>query len=79
MGYFSLSTIPFLAPEKRGQDVIDPLTAAPSFPLRGPTLFIFLPERQHELEYVRQMAPGGSYREFRTPAGELLFIVYESL
>jgi len=79
MGYFSLSTIPFLAPAKNAQDVIEPLTAAPAFPLRGPTLFLFLPERLNELEYVQQQAPGGTYREFRSEAGELLFVVYESL
>lgn len=79
MGYFSLSTIPFLAPEKQAQDVIEPLIGPSALPLRGPTLFIFLPERLHELEFVRQQAPGGTVQEFRSEAGELLFVVYESL
>jgi len=78
MGYFSLSTIPFLAPDKQAQDVIDPLTGPSAFPLRGPTLFIFLPERLNELEYVRQQAPDGVYREFRAPNGDLHFAVYET-
>jgi len=79
MGYFSLSTIPFLAPEKQAQDVIEPLTGPAALPLRGPTLFIFLPERLHELEFVRQQVPGGTLQEFRSQTGELLFVVYESL
>jgi 4-amino-4-deoxy-L-arabinose transferase-like glycosyltransferase len=77
MGYFSLSTIPFLAPEKTGLDIVEPLTGPQSFPIRGPSLFIFLPERLGELEYVRQQHPHGSYREFRSDSGELLFAVYE--
>ena len=79
MGYFSLSTIPFLAPEKQAQDVIEPLTGPSALPLRGPTLFIFLPERLHELEFVRQQVPDGTMQEFRNENGELLFVVYESL
>lgn len=78
MGYFSLSTIPFLAPEKRGQEVIDPLAGPPDFALRGPTLFIFLPERLNELLLVQERFPGGVYQEFRSEAGELLFVVYEA-
>jgi len=79
MGYFSLSTIPFLAPEKQAQDVIEPLTGPAALPLRGPTLFIFLPERLHELEHVRQQVPDGTLQEFRSETGELLFVIYESL
>lgn len=79
MGYFSLSTIPFLAPQKQAQDVIEPLTGPSALPLRGPTLFIFLPERLHELEFVRQQAPDGTLQEFYNERGELLFVVYESL
>ncbi len=78
MGYFSLSTIPFLAPDKQAQDVIEPLTGPAALPLRGPTLFIFLPERLNELPFVQQQAPGGTTQEFRDENGELLFVVYES-
>ena len=79
MGYFSLSTIPFLAPEKQAQDVLEPLTSPAALPLRGPTLFIFLPERLPELEFVRQQVPDGTLQEFYNERGELLFVVYESL
>ncbi len=78
MGYFSLSTIPFLAPDKVGLDVIEPLTGPADFPLRGPTLFIFLPERLSELEFVRQRYPGGAYQEVIGADGALLYAVYET-
>jgi len=78
MGYFSHSTVPFLAPDKRGQDIADPLIGPPDFGLNEPALFIFLPERLNELEFVRQSYPGGSYQEFYTDDGDLLFAVYES-
>lgn len=77
MGYFTHSTIPFLAPGKRGQDVIDPITGPPDFGLGQPVLFIFLPERLNELEFVRQTFPGGQYQEFYSKDGQLLFAIYE--
>lgn len=78
MGYYSLSTIPFLAPAKNGIDILDPLTAPPEFPLTGATLFIFLPERLNELDLVRQRYPNGEYQEFYSDKGEFLFAVYEA-
>ncbi len=77
MGYRSLSTIPYLAPEMRGEDVVEPLTAPPDWQLAGPTLFIFLPDRLNELEFVRTAYPVGNYREFRNDDGRLMFVVYE--
>jgi hypothetical protein len=79
MGYFSLSTVPFLAPEKRAQDVNEPLTGPPEFALDGPTLFIFLPERLSEMEWVRQRYPGGVTHTFHAASGEMLFVIYEVL
>ena len=78
MGYFSLSTIPFLAPQKRAQDIIEPLTGPPALTPDAPALFIFLPERLSELALVQQRFPGGETREFRGPQEELLFVVYET-
>lgn len=77
MGYYSLSTIPYLAPGPEGEDVADPLTAPPDWPLTGPTLFIFLPERTAEADWVRTAYPEGDYRTFTTAAGETLFTVYQ--
>lgn len=77
MGYYSLSTIPFLAPAKNGIDITEPIVLPPDFPLTGPTLFIFLPERLNELEVLRQRYPDGNYQEFYSEKGEFLFAVYK--
>lgn len=77
MGYFSLSTIPYLVPRMRAEDILEPLTAAPSWVLDRSSIFIFLPERLNELALVRAVHPNGSYREFPAPDGTLLFAAYE--
>jgi hypothetical protein len=66
-----------VAPRASGHDVRDPLTSPPDWALAGPTTFIFLPERRHELALIEQRYPG------RTPffqhgrAGVLLFVAYD--
>ena len=79
MGYYSLSTIRYLAPEMRGHDVEEPLTARPPWQLDGPAIFIFLPERKRELDYIRAVYPGGIEREVRTGSSSdsPLFVAYE--
>lgn len=76
MGYFSLSTIPYLAPDVIAEDVIAPLTAPPPWELFQRTEFVFLPERVEERQYIEQQYPGGAYSEFRDEDGVLLFAVY---
>lgn len=77
MGYFSLSTIPYLAPTMLGEDVVDVLREPPTWAILKPTLFLFLPERNAELDFVRQSYPEGDYHEFKNNEGESLFSVYE--
>lgn len=77
MGYFSLSTIPYLQPDIQAQDVLDPLVSEPGWVLTGPTRFIFLPERLSELQFVQLAFPVGRYQEFFDEAGTPLFMVYE--
>lgn len=80
MGYASLSTIPYLAPQMTGHDVATPLTAEPTWALDGPTHFIFLPERMAELAYVHSAYPAGRERPSvggRGKDGAPLFLVYE--
>lgn len=77
MGYNSLSTIPYLVPEKRGRDVIEPLQEPPNWQLNGPTILIFLPERVSELASVRVVYDNGRYREFYTENDLFLFASYE--
>jgi hypothetical protein len=78
MGYFSLSTIPYLNPEPTGYDVDQRLGGKPSWALTGPTIFVFLPEREAELSWVQEAYPGGAYvpRYRRNAPGELLFSAY---
>ncbi len=76
MGYFSLSTIPYLAPEAEAVDVIEPITAPPTWAITDPTLAIFLPERLSELPLVQQAYPQGAYEEVRDEENQLLYAVY---
>jgi 4-amino-4-deoxy-L-arabinose transferase-like glycosyltransferase len=76
--YWSFGTMTFLAPDVPGQDVVEPLTAPPDFVDRAQrAVFVFLPERAGELNWVQRALPGGRLREFRDAAGELRFIAYE--
>lgn len=80
MGYASHSTIPYLAPEMKGEDVAAPLQIPPGWSLDGPTIFVFLPERVAELELVQTAYPGG--RTYTVPAAgrdgvRPLFVAYK--
>jgi hypothetical protein len=77
MGYFSLSTIPYLAPRMVGEDVLEQITEPPSWSILRPTIFLFLPERFEEMTLVQKSYPGGEYREFKNESGELIFTAYE--
>ncbi|MDT8306503.1 MAG: glycosyltransferase family 39 protein, partial [Anaerolineae bacterium] len=80
MGYTSLSTIPYLAPQMEGNDVAVPLDGPAPWVLDRPTLFVFLPERVSELEHVRAAYPGGRYEQVWRAGGDgsqPLFSIYE--
>jgi len=81
--YWNFGTMPFLASEVPVQDVVEPLDAPPDFVDTAAAraagqdiMFILLPERAGELEWVRQAFPAGRLQEFRDAGGELRFIVY---
>jgi len=76
MGYYSLSTVPFLAPQATGEDVVTPITSPPDWSIDGPTIFVFLPERQEELMLVRESYPGGTEILQRGKDETLLFVAY---
>jgi hypothetical protein len=44
--------------------------------LLQPTLFIFLPERLEERQFVEQQYPGGTYTEFRDEDDMRLYAIY---
>jgi hypothetical protein len=76
--YGGFSTLPFLAPQVTGVDVLDPITAPPGWALPGSrTAFVFLPERAGEFALVKQRYPGGSEHWFYDPDATPLFLLYE--
>ncbi|MCA9951060.1 MAG: glycosyltransferase family 39 protein [Anaerolineales bacterium] len=77
MGYFSLSTIPYLVPQMRAEDIAEPLAAPPTWPLSGSTIFVFLPERVSEMAYVQAAYPDGAVQEIRSSNDQPLFFVYQ--
>jgi 4-amino-4-deoxy-L-arabinose transferase-like glycosyltransferase len=80
MGYYSISTVPYLAPQMQGHDINQPLIEPPGWNLSGPSIFIFLPERQNELQHIQASFPQGKYREVSSLSdtnGPPLFYAYE--
>jgi hypothetical protein len=74
---WTFGTMPFLAPDVQGQDIVEPLSGPPDFSEGRSAVFLFLPERAGELDQVRRALPGGQLREFLDVRGELRFIAYE--
>jgi 4-amino-4-deoxy-L-arabinose transferase-like glycosyltransferase len=79
MGYYSHSTIPFLVPEATGSDVADRIKDPPNSDINKPTVYIFLPERLDELEYIRQAYPDGKMHVEKGRDYVHLFTSYEIL
>jgi hypothetical protein len=80
--YIGFATIPYLAPDVEGTDMIEPLTRPP-----GPDMvradkgavFIFLPERRTELDLVQQLYPDGELDIVPSPvpnSTEPLYVIY---
>lgn len=77
MGFFSHSNLPYLAPNAIGFDVREPLQEPAEFTLGNPTIFIFIPERSQELDFVRQVYPQGKIIEQYGRDDLLLYIAYQ--
>lgn len=79
--YFKFPTITFLAPTATGEDILEPITSPdelPEMPDDRRPVFIFLPERQEELEVVQERFPEGEVERVSRPSGdEGLFLSYE--
>ncbi len=79
--YLGHGSIRFLAPDTTGVDVIEPLTSPeqlPPLPAHYKPVFVFLPERRHDLHAVRMRYPTGNLYEFPIEDGSgLLFVAYE--
>jgi len=77
--YYGFATIPFIAREVKGTDVLEPITNSVTFVIPDRrAVFIFLPERLGELDVVRRFYPTGRLREFRNKNGQVLFVAYEA-
>ncbi len=76
MGYYSHSSIRYLASHANGHDVLQPLTSPPNWNLSGPTVFIFLPERAAEMAVVQERYPGGDVFQ-KSGRNAQLFLAYE--
>lgn len=72
-------SVHFLAPEVDSVDVLEPLSAISELPnLQPPAVFIFLPERAHEMGMVRAVFPAGTEKHFPGRHGRILFISYQA-
>ncbi|GJM40420.1 MAG: hypothetical protein DHS20C20_07020 [Ardenticatenaceae bacterium] len=76
MGYFSLATIPYLAPDVTAVDVVEPMIEPPDWRIEGATIVIFLPERLEEFAVVESAFANGRYEEVRDEKNRLLYAIY---
>lgn len=76
MGFRSHGSLPFLAPAYEGFDVPQPANAASDIEWQVPAIFVVLPERSDELEWIRGNFPGGRIYTERDPEDNVLFIAY---
>ena len=78
--YAGFGSIPYLARGVEGTDVTAPLTGPPAPTIVRPdkhAAFVFLPERQRELDLVRQTFPGGELETVPSPlGGDPLYLIY---
>jgi 4-amino-4-deoxy-L-arabinose transferase-like glycosyltransferase len=78
--YWGFATIPYLAPDANGIDIIDPITEqVPKF--RGPAqkgaVYIFLPDRLGELAFIQAVYPNGEKRALISPVdNEVMVTLY---
>ena len=77
--YWGFGTIGFLAPQVVGHDIEQPLTGPPDLPdVSQSMLFVFLPERTGELQWVQAAFPGGQFGDFYDDRECLRFSIYET-
>ena len=76
--YLSHATIAFAVPNLNGLDILDPIEDTPDFVDHSlPAIFLFIPAREQEFEWVRQAYPDGKRIDFNQTNGTLLFFAYE--
>lgn len=77
MGYYSIPSIQFLAPNIKGLDIGEPWgsTRNPQFDSKH-IVFVFLPHHQKEIPKVRSDYPGGTLFEERSYWNNILYYYY---
>jgi 4-amino-4-deoxy-L-arabinose transferase-like glycosyltransferase len=74
MGYRSISTLPYLAPNAVGLDFSQPLGAVENPEIQpGPVVFVFLPEHAADLDILLFQYPNVAVHEVRGLADECLY------
>ncbi|MBN1137727.1 MAG: glycosyltransferase family 39 protein [Anaerolineae bacterium] len=77
--YWGFGTMGFLAPQVHGHDIEQPLIGPPDLPdMSQSVVFVFLPDRAGELQWVQAAFPSGQAREFYDDRERLRFIAYEA-
>jgi 4-amino-4-deoxy-L-arabinose transferase-like glycosyltransferase len=74
--FWGFATRAFLVPEVKGQDLLEPITVPPPLDMIGKgetAMFVFLPGRIGELDYVRQTFPDGVTSTIGRPDGKEVF------
>jgi 4-amino-4-deoxy-L-arabinose transferase-like glycosyltransferase len=78
MGYHSIPSIQYLAPQVAGINIAVPWAGYDHSGFAGPNIvFIFLPERQAEILPVMQAYPNGLLKVQQTRDGQILFWIYD--
>ncbi len=77
MGYYSISSLPFLAPQIKGVDYFQPW-GSPDNPLPdyANVMFAFLPNHADELEQCQKQYPGGRLITAYSDRHEMLYYLY---
>jgi 4-amino-4-deoxy-L-arabinose transferase-like glycosyltransferase len=78
MGYYSIPSLPFLAPHVKGIDINHPWSSPENpKPTSQNVLFVFLPDKHDELENIQSSYPGGLLMEVVKEDGKTLYWLYK--
>lgn len=77
MGYYSIATLAYLAPQIEGYDFDAPWGSPENPQLHGQVIFVFLPGHEADLESIQSSYPGEKLLQERTKEGDRLYWLYE--
>lgn len=78
MGYYSIPSIPYLAAQVEGFDIVQPWGSAGNpVPTSDHLIFIFHPSNTTDLQAVQDAYPGGKLHEKKGVDGETMYWMYE--